>query len=258
MIARGLQFTGTQSEDGGTQQMGSNCFPTRQKRVWWNLFKKTHKCILTDCDNYSGKNTWLQRLSFFRGGMQATHTHILQSVYIYKYIYRHIYSICKDVKDTEFFVIYQLCLYICVCVYKFFFCLPIKVPDGKCLEAFRKFIKQHMYVRICTRIPPPPNIYLLPWMSSRGEQRSEMFEDYVEPKEVAKCSPMTRVSMIINRIGLELDGPIVRNIKQKKSYCSRRESILQERLSAVSSTTRVSQQVGIAFTSRWYKSEAQI
>ena len=40
-----------------------------------------------------------------------------------------------------------------------------------------------------------------------------MFEDYVELKEVAKCSPMTCVSMIINRIGLELDGPIVRNIK---------------------------------------------
>ena len=46
----------------------------------------------------------------------------------------------------------------------------------------------------------------------RVDQMSEMFEGYIEPKEVAKRSQMTYVSMIINRIGLELDGLIVRNL----------------------------------------------
>ena len=54
-------------------------------------------------------------------------------------MYEYIHSIYKGAKDTEFFLLGKyiyVCVCVCVCVYIYihiyFFCLPIKVPDGKC------------------------------------------------------------------------------------------------------------------------------
>lgn len=69
---------------------------------------------------------------------------------------------------------------------------------------------------------------------------SEVFEGFIELKEVTKCSQMIYVSMIISRTDAGVGWTKTKKYKQFKSYCSRQEAMLQGHLSAVSSTTWVS------------------